>query len=197
MKRVRRAVAARMHRGADGFASRATTRGAAALVFMAALCGCSRGPDTVEQQARKGDRDAQYALAQRDAETAPAQALVWLRKAAENDHPAAQHELAERLLFGDGLPADPQEAVRWIRRAAANGHDASALGMGRLQLGESGDPVEACAWLLCASQSSVAAVREDARSELEALRGTLSPGQMQQAEARAREIAAGIAGRSK
>ena len=114
-----------------------------------------------------------------------------LEQRARHGEPEAQRELGERLLFGKGVPADPDEAVRWIRRAAANGSEAAAVQVGRLHLGEPRDPAEACAWFLHASHAKDAAVREDARKELDALTGELSPTQRQQAEARAAAIARG------
>lgn len=167
------------------------------LLCVTLLCGCTPHPPTLEQQAREGNPEAQYALAQREAVTSPAQAIEWLRRAAENDQPDAQHELAERLLFGKGMPANPEEAVRWVRRAAMNGHAAAAVKAGRLHLGEPRDLVEASAWFLRASRSAQPAVREDALSELEALRGQLSPAQLQEAELRARAITEEIGRRSK
>jgi TPR repeat protein len=127
----------------------------------------------------------------------PGQTVEQLRKAAESEDPAAQQELAERLLFGKGVAADPAEATRWTRRAASNGNDRAAVGMGRLHLGEPLNVVEAHAWFTQASHSGEPSLREDALQELDALNSRLSPAEKRQAEARATAIQSEINQRSK
>ena len=48
-----------------------------------------------------------------------------LRAAAEAGVAPAQRELAARMLFGKGMPADPAAAIVWVERAARGG-DATA-----------------------------------------------------------------------
>ena len=52
------------------------------------------------------------------------------RLAVEQSSSVAAHELGERLLTGDGLPADPEDAVRWLRWAADMGRPAAATTLG-------------------------------------------------------------------
>ncbi|MGZ0709690.1 tetratricopeptide repeat protein [Coraliomargarita sp. W4R53] len=92
-----------------------------------------------------------------------------LRQSAANNHPEAQRELAKRLLFGDGVPADPAESIHWARRAALNGDELAALWTGRVALNEPIDRIEAGAWFMIAQQAQEAFVREDATGEMEAL----------------------------
>jgi hypothetical protein len=44
----------------------------------------------------------------------PAQALIWLNKAAEADRPLAQHHLGIIYYTGDGVQADPVKALMWL-----------------------------------------------------------------------------------
>jgi len=52
---------------------------------------------------------------------APAQACIWLRKAAEMGHADAQLLLGDMLLTGIGGKSDVQEALYWIHKAAEQG----------------------------------------------------------------------------
>lgn len=56
------------------------------------------------------------------------EALAWLEAAARQGVPRAQAILAQRLLIGEGVPADPPQAVHWFRQAAAR-DDAEAINM--------------------------------------------------------------------
>lgn len=91
----------------------------------------------------------------------PADAAMWLRRAAEQDDPEAQYRLGRLLSYGHapppelegwhrsvlaakdssaalfypngiGQPADPAEAALWLERAAATGHAAAAFELGLL-----------------------------------------------------------------
>ena len=73
----------------------------------------------------RGDAQAQFAVGEmlrsgnetrRDRE----EAIVWTRRAAEQDHSAAQCNLGIALFRGWGTPADPQAAIDWWLRAAVN-----------------------------------------------------------------------------
>lgn len=57
-----------------------------------------------------------------------AEALAWLEAAARQGVPRAQTILAQRLLTGEGVTADPPQAVHWFRQAAAR-DDAEAINM--------------------------------------------------------------------
>jgi len=52
----------------------------------------------------------------------PAMAVIWWRKAAEQDFAPAQFNLGSALLEGLGTPRDRAAGLSWYRRAAANGH---------------------------------------------------------------------------
>ena len=69
-----------------------------------------------------------------------AQAIVFLRKAAELGHAQAQCELGMCCYQGDGVARDVDEAVRWFRRAAQHGHGGGALNLGNCY--SNGDGVE-------------------------------------------------------
>src|SRR4029077_8146507 len=51
-----------------------------------------------------------------------AEALKWLRKAAEHDEPNAQFLLGLNYRWGNGVPKDVAEGLAWIRKAAHQGH---------------------------------------------------------------------------
>ncbi|KAB8044604.1 tetratricopeptide repeat protein [Janthinobacterium aquaticum] len=57
-----------------------------------------------------------------------AEALAWLEAAARHGVSRAQAILAQRLLTGEGVAADPPQAVHWFRQAAAR-DDAEAINM--------------------------------------------------------------------
>src|ERR1700676_2702400 len=50
-----------------------------------------------------------------------AEAVKWLRKAADQDNPVAERFLAEMYFKGRGVPADNSEAAKWLRLAAEQG----------------------------------------------------------------------------
>src|ERR1022692_4899660 len=50
-----------------------------------------------------------------------AEALKWLRKAADEDNAAGERYLAEMYFKGRGVPADNAEAAKWLRLAAEQG----------------------------------------------------------------------------
>ena len=61
-----------------------------------------------------------------------AEAVKWLRKAADQDSPLAERYLAEMYFKGRGVPADNAEAAKWLRLAAEQGdaeseHNLAAL----------------------------------------------------------------------
>ncbi|TWG85298.1 Sel1 repeat-containing protein [Cupriavidus gilardii J11] len=77
--------------------------------------------------ARQGNRLAQFNYAMmllRGEGTAsqPQQALVWLRKAADNQMTHAQFTMGELHERGDLVPKSLEEANRWYERAGAGGH---------------------------------------------------------------------------
>ncbi|MBP9727402.1 MAG: SEL1-like repeat protein, partial [Gammaproteobacteria bacterium] len=62
------------------------------------------------------DAIQQFAYAQRMASADSAQALLWARRAAENDHPEAQHYISQIY-----LSTDAQLGISWLNKAAHQG----------------------------------------------------------------------------
>ena len=50
-----------------------------------------------------------------------AEAVKWLRKAADQDNPLGERYLAEMYFKGRGVQADNAEAAKWLRLAAEQG----------------------------------------------------------------------------
>jgi TPR repeat protein len=82
--------------------------------------------------AEQGDTDAQYEIGWQyagdfDGRTNEdyASAARWFRKASEQGHARAQHQLGRMYLFGTGVIQNYTEALKWFRKAAEQG-DASA-----------------------------------------------------------------------
>lgn len=79
--------------------------------------------------AQAGDAAVQWELGQLLEGAGQAEALVWFRKAAAQQHDEALMHLADRLLNeADGREA--AEALQWLRRAAARGHRAAQIRLG-------------------------------------------------------------------
>ena len=53
------------------------------------------------------------------------EAVHWFRRAAEQGHIAARHDLGLAYANGTGVAEDAAEAVRWFRLAADRGHGAA------------------------------------------------------------------------
>jgi len=49
-------------------------------------------------------------------------AVQWIRKAAEQNDPDAQHSLGLRYKTGEGVPQNYLEAVKWFKKAADQGY---------------------------------------------------------------------------
>jgi TPR repeat protein len=86
-------------------------------------------------RADAGDRDAQYALGMTYVcSTGPLQdmagALVWLRRAAEQNHALAQFNLGTMYAEGHGVDPDQAQALVWMRRAAAQGDAGAQFNLG-------------------------------------------------------------------
>jgi TPR repeat protein len=129
------------------------------LILLIFCAGCSRPPGNPVKDARQEDNDSLVPIAE-------------LRKSAEEGRAAAQRELAGRLLFGQGVAADPAEAVVWARKAALNGDETASLWTGRAALEKPHGRIEASAWFLIGKAGGNAAIRQDAEGEIEALKLT-------------------------
>lgn len=88
---------------------------------------------SLESAAANGDAVARYQLAlQQLDEGRFSDAAALMRRAAEQDVPAAQRRFALMLANGEGVPANPASARDWMARAAENGnvlamHDAGGM----------------------------------------------------------------------
>lgn len=87
-----------------------------------------READALRAAAKGGDATAQYTLAQHylvgkaPLAANPAEAVVWLTRAAEQQHVAAQYEIGTFYRDGTHVPRDPVLARKWLGKAAAQGH---------------------------------------------------------------------------
>ena len=63
-----------------------------------------------------------------------------LRKAAEQDHPPAQHEIALMYQDGKGVKKNQGEAISWFQKSAEQGHAMSQYALA--QMYTSGESVE-------------------------------------------------------
>jgi TPR repeat protein len=99
-------------------------------------------------KAEKGDPKAQNELGEalyagklgvtKDA----AQAVKWFRKAADQNHPAAQYNLAVGYERGDGVAKYEVEAYKWYRLAAKQGDRKAQRNTTMLELTMSRDEIE-------------------------------------------------------
>ncbi len=110
------------------------------------------------------------------------QAVLEFVKKADQGDPAAQFQLGLCYAKGQGVEKDLARACMWYRKAAAQGYYEAQFGLalcyGRGE-GVARDDVEACAYL------SLAAFEfQDARKELVALKGKLTPNQIAAVRAR-------------
>ena len=104
--------------------------------------------------AEQGDAEAQYqvaaALLEDTAQGADtAEAIVWLRRAADAFHPAALNKLGEVHEWGLGVEPSADEAIAWYRKAAALADRDAWANMGRayeVGLGVEPDDAEALRW---------------------------------------------------
>ena len=69
--------------------------------------------------------DVLIELASATGQLEDAQAVAWLRAAAEDGYPKAAQVLAEAYRTARGVAADPQQAQYWLARAAASGEPAA------------------------------------------------------------------------
>ena len=79
-----------------------------------------------------------------------AEAVKWLRKAADKGNVRAQYNLGMMYDKGDGVPQSLKEAANWYRKAAENGHVQSQFNLGLMYTNGEGVPKdrkEAVKWL--------------------------------------------------
>ncbi len=102
--------------------------------------------------ASQGQPVAQYLLGTLYLDSDPAQAVRWLRAAAEQGNVKAMHNLA--IAFAQGPAPDPALAVQWFTRAAAKGYRDSQFDLAVLYergLGVPQSGAEALKWYLIAA----------------------------------------------
>lgn len=113
-------------------------------------------------------------------------AARWFKAAAEQSHAEAQFELGIYYKDGRGVAKDAEQAARWFLKSAEQGVGIAQLNLGRFYLAGTGvakDPFAAYLWLTAAAQNDYMdgmALRVPAAREL-------TPEQMKEAEARARQ----------
>ena len=143
--------------------------------------------DTLMENARRGDAEAEYALGEAFAKGAAGipkntvEAAAWFRKAADQGYEDAEFGLGVMYALGGGVPKDSAEAVGWFRKAAAKGHRDAAQMLGTYYaLGEGvrKDGIEAYAWLDLAARLGSDQAKE-LRSDVEK---TLPPEQLAKAK---------------
>jgi TPR repeat protein len=89
-----------------------------------------------------------------------AEAIKWLRKAADQDNPVAERYLAEMYFKGRGVTADNAEAAKWLRMAAEQGDAQSQHNLAVLYtegLGVPRNVKEAANWMRKSAEQGLAA----------------------------------------
>jgi TPR repeat protein len=89
-----------------------------------------------------------------------AEAVKWLRKAAEQDNPAGERYLAEMYFKGRGVTADNAEAAKWLRLAAEQGDPQSEHNLAVMYTQGLGVPrnlKEAANWMRKSAEQGLAA----------------------------------------
>lgn len=113
--------------------------------------------DVIIADAKKGTPEAQsqlglaYLSGSRGANKNEAEAVSWLRKAAEQGHASAQNSLGVCYLEGRGLKKDEGEAVKWYIKAANQGEPLAEANLGDCYaygMGIGKDPEVAFSWYL-------------------------------------------------
>jgi TPR repeat protein len=97
--------------------------------------------DEIKAKAEKGDVAAQLQLAGNLRQQGEwEEGTKWLRTAADNGSPDAQHLMGVSYVFGQGVEQDYAEAVKWFAKAAEQGDVGSQYSLGVRYL--KGDHVE-------------------------------------------------------
>lgn len=113
--------------------------------------------DVIIADAKKGTPEAQsqlglaYLWGSRGANKNEAEAVSWLRKAAEQGHASAQNSLGVCYLKGRGVKKDEGEAVKWYIKAANQGEPLAEANLGDCYaygMGVGKDPEVAFSWYL-------------------------------------------------
>lgn len=132
----------------------------AAGACLAAIPVQAQNIDSLRNQAKAGDAEAQYQLANAylsgsgGASKDLKQGVEWLRKAASLDHAAAQFALwvMYRSGFPPEIPKDPAQGLPWLRKSADHGYSTAQYNLGLLYRNGDGEtavprnPHEAAVW---------------------------------------------------
>jgi TPR repeat protein len=136
--------------------------------------------------AHQGVADGQYTLAMlieagRGGTNTEADAVLWYSKAAAQGHMDAQYSLALMHATGRGTPKNKEASVKWFRAAADQGLAMAQFNLAqRYQFGQ-GTPTnltEAYKWFTLAARQGI----PEAAKECAAIKGSLSPEQLAEAE---------------
>ena len=113
-----------------------------------------------------------------------AEAVKWLRKAAERNHARAISGLGCCYYFGQGVTKDYLEAVNWFRKAAEQNEDLAQYNLGdcyRLGEGVEKNLTEAYKWMCLAKEHD----NDDAKKACLELEGMMSSEQVEEGKQRA------------
>jgi TPR repeat protein len=143
---------------------------AACLLFIAVPAGQTPDPDVdgaldaARMRAEAGDPIAQFSLGAffyyGSARTA--EGIDWIRKAAQQRFPPAEHHLGQIHDFGFGVAQDDRLALEWYRKAAESGSAAAERAVGEFYLKGRAvrlDAAEAARWFRRAAE------RDDLRAQ--------------------------------
>ncbi|MBL1215352.1 MAG: sel1 repeat family protein [Ignavibacteriae bacterium] len=61
-------------------------------------------------------------------------AFFWYKKSAEQGYPAAQYNLAETYILGEGTSIDMKQTAFWMRKASENGFEQAKENWEELEL---------------------------------------------------------------
>ena len=122
--------------------------------------------DATLEHAAAGNAEAQFKLGKKYSEfrklgygvTNNKEAMVWLRKAANQGHIKAQYHLAHHYYGGYGVPENYEIALRWFMKAAVLGDASSQYQAGRmysLGMGAEADYVKGYVWFSMAKTHEI------------------------------------------
>ena len=141
------------------------------------------------QAAQAGNAEAQYRLGKSmlydntQGKQGAADAVSWLRRAADNGHTGAMVQLGKLYRTGLGVLQNFENSMSWLRKAAENGDAEGMLELGRMYRTGTGvkqDLVEAYVWF----NRAAAALHSEAVGERESVALKLKPEELQRAQAR-------------
>lgn len=114
------------------------------------------------------------------------EAVNWIRKASEQNHPEALFNLGVAYENGQGVNVDIYEAKKWYRKAAELNHAGAQNNLGIFHATGQAvkmDPVEAYAWYTLASKTN-----EEAAKNRDTLAKAMSQQQIADARKRTEEL---------